>query len=499
MPNRCWDPCTLHCLLGAYHTVPCRQPATPSSSCQIFLPTTPDVALYVSPVPSRQVVKDRLLQQLQGAHNQLASKLLAAQQRLGRKDTLILAMQQQLAAAQMTLLDHNLDLPSSQAASGFACWGPEEEAGAAAGQGVWPAGAPSSTVCMAAAGLQAKAGPSAESAAAAAEGEEGGSSNWTSTAAAGGIISSGSSCSNDVAGGAGDQSPYHSHHHQQRSTSNGRGGAQRPWSASTAGSSISSARSARPSTAGGGGSSSQAPSEAVTVSAAVTAGPLSFTAAMDSRKWQRECRRLQWVMAQQAEQVRRRHCEGEGVGLAGRGCVLSAQACACSTYAVVMNHLLFSFSSSCRSSPSWCCLPPPPSLPPAPLQLEAARREAQKLQRQLSAHQASSAAALDAAAKESRTQRESLAGDLEGATTAMQDAVKRLAASEATRSALRQALDEEQRRVQQLTWDVAYLRQRAAAAKAAAGAQGRGADGPASSGPAGDAEGSSLSSSVTVP
>lgn len=142
---------------------------------------------------------------------------------------------------------------------------------------------------------------------------------------------------------------------------------------------------------------------------------------------------------------------------------------------------------------------PPPSLPPAPLQLEAARREAQKLQRQLSAHQASSAAALDAAAKESRTQRESLAGDLEGATTAMQDAVKRLAASEATRSALRQALDEEQRRVQQLTWDVAYLRQRAAAAKAAAGAQGRGADGPASSGPAGDAEGSSLSSSVTVP
>ena len=104
------------------------------------------------------------------------------------------------------------------------------------------------------------------------------------------------------------------------------------------------------------------------------------------------------------------------------------------------------------------------------MQLDAGRRDTQRLSRQLSQQHAAKEAALAAAARDSRHQRECLAGDLEGATTAMQDAVRRLAASEAHSRELGEALAAEQQQVQQLKLDVLYLRQRAAGARTAAAA-----------------------------
>jgi hypothetical protein len=60
------------------------------------------------------------------------------------------------------------------------------------------------------------------------------------------------------------------------------------------------------------------------------------------------------------------------------------------------------------------------------------------------------------------------AGDLEGATTAMQEATRKLAASEVECSSLRQQLAAKQRLQQQLEFDVAYLRSRRVPAVAAA-------------------------------
>lgn len=62
------------------------------------------------------------------------------------------------------------------------------------------------------------------------------------------------------------------------------------------------------------------------------------------------------------------------------------------------------------------------------------------------------------------------AGDLEGATIAMQEATRQLVASEVECSSLRHQLAAKQRLQQQLEFDVAYLRSRRAPAAPAAAA-----------------------------
>ncbi|KAF6251682.1 hypothetical protein COO60DRAFT_594238 [Scenedesmus sp. NREL 46B-D3] len=94
--------------------------------------------------------------------------------------------------------------------------------------------------------------------------------------------------------------------------------------------------------------------------------------------------------------------------------------------------------------------------------VDVLQQELKQLQQQLARQQRSADAALAAARAEALSSRTSLAGDLQGATTAMQEATRKLAASESQCSNLQQQLAAKQRLQQQLEFDVAYLRSRRA-------------------------------------
>eukprot|EP00879_Flechtneria_rotunda_P008059 GHRR01008442.1.p1 GENE.GHRR01008442.1~~GHRR01008442.1.p1 ORF type:complete len:692 (+),score=349.04 GHRR01008442.1:804-2879(+) len=92
--------------------------------------------------------------------------------------------------------------------------------------------------------------------------------------------------------------------------------------------------------------------------------------------------------------------------------------------------------------------------------IDSLQQDVRHLQQQISRHQRAASAALAAVQAQETSRRQSLAGDLEGATTAMQDATRRLAASEAETANVRQQLQAAMRRQQQLEFDLTYLRAR---------------------------------------
>ncbi len=96
------------------------------------------------------------------------------------------------------------------------------------------------------------------------------------------------------------------------------------------------------------------------------------------------------------------------------------------------------------------------------VQVQALQKEVKRLTAALSRQQLASDRALQLVQEDMRSRRESLAGDLEGATGAMQEAARKLTSSEEECRALRHELLLAQRGQQALALDCQYLRARMA-------------------------------------
>ncbi len=107
------------------------------------------------------------------------------------------------------------------------------------------------------------------------------------------------------------------------------------------------------------------------------------------------------------------------------------------------------------------------------MQILSLERKVRQLQSQASRQQLAADHAFQSLHWEMRSRRESLAGDLEGATTAMQDAARRLAAAEDQVAALQQELLAGRRVTERLSLDCEYLRRRLAQPKQQRTSQGR--------------------------
>jgi hypothetical protein len=206
-----------------------------------------------------QAAKEQQLQELQAKHQALHSKLLEGKQQLARRDTQILALQQYLAQSQMALLDHmGADGPMMKQDQ-------EGEAG--------PGNLSSSRSLAAPLGLLEPSSP------AACGGRRDGEADRTAASP-----------------------PASPSSKLLRAGSNAN--VWLPSSGTTSGTASVSGGTSGPSSVAAASEVLVAEASVLSLAEAVTAGPLSFTAAMDSRRLEKECRRLQGLVRSQAQQVR---------------------------------------------------------------------------------------------------------------------------------------------------------------------------------------------------